>query len=74
MDDDVVSVSSMHPAPPMLAKTMERLVTISRMALEALPSIRDLPSSTFRLNSSAFCGIEMRHGVVQGVFRRCRGV
>ena len=35
---------------------------------------RGLHSSTFRLNLSAFCGIGVRLGVVQGMLRRCNGV
>jgi len=38
------------------------------------PAIRGLHSSTFRLNLSALCGIGVHLGVVEGVFRRCRGV
>jgi len=38
------------------------------------PLARGLLSSTFRLNLSAFCGIWVHLGVVQGLFRRCQGV
>jgi len=40
----------------------------------ASPSARGLHSSTFRLNVSAFCGIEVHLGVAYGVLRRCSGV
>jgi hypothetical protein len=42
--------------------------------VEAGAGGRGLPSSTFRLNSGAFCRIGVHLGVVQGVFRRCQGV
>ena len=42
----------------------------------ALPLVggRGLHSFAFQLNLSAFCGIGVHVGVVEGVYRRCQGV
>jgi len=60
-------------AAPSLAKRCDSLPTVVVLPPPLTPTTRGLHSSTFRLNLSAFCGIEVCLGIAQGVFRRCQG-
>ena len=69
LDDTVAAAESGRSTP----------ATLCRMTVSGCENLLDIAgrgshSSTFRLNLSAFCGIGLHLGVVEGVFERCQGV